>query len=62
MVASHGRLLLSRKPGETIVLPELEICISVRRISKQRVQVSIECDRSIQILRGELLDHDKEDQ
>jgi carbon storage regulator CsrA len=49
-------LILSRKEGESIEIPELGIVIQVASIKKSRVALSIEAPRELAILRGELVD------
>jgi len=49
-------LVLSRKPGEQIVLPELDITITVLRISGRSVRVGIAAPPEISILRQEIRD------
>ena len=49
-------LVLSRKPGEQIVLPELDITVTVLRISGKRVRVGIAAPPDISILRHEIRD------
>ncbi|MBL7039398.1 MAG: carbon storage regulator [Pirellulaceae bacterium] len=49
-------LVLSRKPGEQIVLPELDITITVLGVSGKRVRVGIAAPREISIQRDEIMD------
>lgn len=49
-------LVLSRKPGEQIVLPELDITITVLGVSGKRVRVGIAAPREISIQRDEIVD------
>jgi carbon storage regulator len=49
-------LVLSRRPGEQIVLPELDITVTVLRISGKRVRVGIAAPPDISILREEIRD------
>jgi carbon storage regulator len=49
-------LVLSRKAGEQIVLPELDITVTVLRISGNRVRVGIAAPPDISILRHEIVD------
>lgn len=52
-------LVLSRKPGEGIVLPELGIRIVVVEVRPGSVKIGIEADRRHTILREELIPMDK---
>lgn len=47
-------LVLSRRDGETIEIPELGIVIQVTSIKKSRVTIGIEAPRDLAILRGEM--------
>jgi carbon storage regulator CsrA len=47
-------LVLSRKEGDEIVLPELDIVIRVLKVRGKAVSVGIEAPRGIRILRSEL--------
>jgi carbon storage regulator len=47
-------LVLSRKVGEEIVIPELGIRIEVLRTNRNQVRIGIDAPDSIKILRGEL--------
>ena len=49
-------LVLSRKPGEQIVLPELDITVTVLGISGKRVRVGIAAPPEISIQRHEIRD------
>lgn len=49
-------LVLSRKPGEQIVLPKLDITITVLGISGKRVRVGLAAPREISIQRVEIMD------
>ncbi|MFN9978169.1 MAG: carbon storage regulator, partial [Phycisphaerae bacterium] len=44
-------LVLSRKPQQQILIPELNICITVLSISPGRVQIGIEAPQGIHITR-----------
>lgn len=46
-------LVLSRKTGERILIPELGIEISVLNLGSQRVQIGIQAPKEIQITRPE---------
>jgi carbon storage regulator CsrA len=47
-------LVLSRKEGDEILLPELDIVVRVLKIRGKAVSVGIEAPRGIRIVRGEL--------
>ncbi len=47
-------LVLSRKPQETIELPDLSISVRVLRCSGNQAQIGIDAPRAIRVLRGEL--------
>lgn len=47
-------LILSRKKGQTIKLPELEVEIEVRQIKGGCVKVGVKAPRDIRVVRGEL--------
>jgi carbon storage regulator len=47
-------LVLSRKLQQQIVIPELNICITVLSVGTNRVQLGIEAPNSIQITRPEI--------
>lgn len=52
-----GRLVLSRKPAESIDLRldgELIVKITVQRISGAKVSMAVEANREIEIMRSEL--------
>jgi carbon storage regulator len=51
-------LVLGRRVGEEIVLPQLGIKIAVTRIQHDRVSIGIEAPKDITILRKELLDRE----
>ncbi len=48
-------LVLSRRPNEKIVLPDLQICVHVLEIKGDRVRLGFEAPSSVTILRGELI-------
>ena len=54
-------LVLSRKEGDEILLPELDIVIRVLKIRGKAVSVGIEAPRGIRIVRSELESRDYED-
>jgi carbon storage regulator CsrA len=47
-------LVLSRREGQSILLPELNIEICILKTTGSRVQIGIEAPREIAIQRGEL--------
>lgn len=47
-------LVLSRKPGEDIVIPELNIRIRVLESRSSRVRIGVEAPEDIRIERGEM--------
>jgi carbon storage regulator len=47
-------LVLSRKEGDEILLPELDIVIRVLKVRGKAVSVGIEAPRGIRIIRSEL--------
>jgi len=52
-------LVLSRKFGEEIVIGEPgpdQIVVALKKLGKNRVQISVKCRREIAVLRGEMLD------
>ncbi len=48
-------LVLSRRPNEKIVLPDLNICVHVLEIKGDRVRLGFQAPPSVTILRGELI-------
>lgn len=48
-------LVLSRKEGEEILLPELDIVVRVLKVRGRAVSLGIEAPRGIRILRSELV-------
>lgn len=50
-------LVLSRKPNQKIVLPNLGVSIEIVRIAGRAVSVGIEAPDSVKVLRGELAAH-----
>jgi carbon storage regulator CsrA len=51
-------LVLTRKPGETIVIPELGITVKVLKVRGERVSVGVVAQPKHKVLRGEILDVD----
>lgn len=47
-------LVLSRRTGEEIVIPELGITLTVLMTKNNKVRVGIEAPKAVRILRGEL--------
>jgi carbon storage regulator len=48
-------LVLSRRPTEKIVFPDLQIVVQVLEIKGDRVRLGFEAPASVSILRGELV-------
>jgi carbon storage regulator len=48
-------LVLTRRPGQKIVLPGLDITIHVAAIKSGSVRIGIEAPPAVAVLRGELL-------
>ena len=55
-------LVLTRKPGETIVLPDLGITVEIVRVGNNRVTVGITARDHDRVLRGEIVGRDVERQ
>jgi len=53
-------LCISRRPGERIVFPELDITVVVEHRKGRTIQLNIDAPRDIKILRGELVDQDQD--
>ena len=53
-------LVLSRRPNEKIVFPNLGITVQILRVSGKAVCVGVEAPRDVRILRDELPDHGPE--
>jgi carbon storage regulator len=47
-------LILSRKKGQTIKLPELEVEIEITQIKGGCVKVGVKAPREVRVVRGEL--------
>ena len=58
---SGGMLILTRYPGESIVIPELGITIAITAVGGGRASVGIDANRSIDVLRSEVWDRLKTD-
>lgn len=54
-------LVLSRRNGETISLPDHDIHIRVLRVSGSRVQIGIDAPKEIAIRRSELIEKSMEE-
>ena len=54
-------LVLSRKEGDEILLPELDIVVRVLKVRGKAVSVGIQAPRGIRIVRSELESHDYEE-
>jgi carbon storage regulator len=50
-------LVLTRRTGEAIVLPELGVTVRVLEITRGRVRVGVEAPPSVTVLREELVGH-----
>lgn len=48
-------LVLSRKPGEAIVFPDLGITVSISRLRGKNVTLAVEAPREVHVLREELV-------
>src|SRR5262245_43210257 len=53
---THTMLVLSRRVGQRIVLPSLDVTITVARIQGQAVRVGIDAPHGVEIFRAELLE------
>lgn len=51
----RGMLVLSRKQGESIEFPELNVVIRVMQLKKSKVQLGIEAPRTIKVDRSEMV-------
>ena len=51
-------LVLSRKEGDEILLPELDIVVRVLKVRGKAVSIGIDAPRGIRILRSELESRD----
>lgn len=49
-------LVLRRKLGEKILIPEADICISVVRLVGNQIEIGIEAPNTLTIVRQELID------
>ena len=54
------RLALTRREWETLVI-DGPCTITVIRISRGHVRLTVDADRSVKILRGEIVDREKKD-
>ena len=52
-------LILTRRPGETILIGD-DIEVTVMRISGNQVRIGIEAPKDVDIVRGELLEEEAE--
>lgn len=48
-------LVLSRRPNQQILLPELNVAVHILEIQGDRVRLGFEAPRSVSVLRGELV-------
>jgi len=55
-----ARLVLSRRDGESITFPELGIVIKTEHKNGSGVRLVVEADKSIRVVRTELLERDRE--
>ncbi len=55
-------LVLTRKSGETIVIPDLGVTVKILRVQGERVSVGIHAERKHTVLRGEISGDDKLEQ
>ncbi|TWU60950.1 MULTISPECIES: carbon storage regulator [Crateriforma] len=53
-------LVLSRKVGQEILIPELGVVIQVTSTGSSKVQLGVQAPRDVRILRGELADCDRQ--
>lgn len=47
-------LVLKRREGETIVLPDLGVIVHVHRVNGRSVSIGVEAAKELKVLRGEL--------
>jgi carbon storage regulator CsrA len=47
-------LILTRKPGESIIIGDNEICITLLQVRGNQVRLGIEADKSISVHRDEI--------
>lgn len=52
-------LVLSRKPKERVVFPNLGISVEILRVAGKAVRVGVEAPTDVRVVRGELLDDDE---
>lgn len=55
-----GRLVLSRYPGEKIVIGDGEIIVTVVEVRGGKVRLGVEAPQQISIMREELLDESQQ--
>jgi carbon storage regulator len=48
-------LVLTRRPGEKILLPDLDICIQILVINSGQVRIGIDAPRDVAVFREEVL-------
>ncbi|TWT65849.1 carbon storage regulator [Crateriforma conspicua] len=53
-------LVLSRKVGQEILIPELGVVIQVTSTGSSKVQLGVQAPRDVRILRGELAESDRQ--
>jgi carbon storage regulator CsrA len=59
VIGGTAMLVLSRRPDERIVFPNLGISIQILRVSGKAVCVGIDAPREVRVLRDELADHQR---
>jgi carbon storage regulator len=52
-------LVISRKTGEELVVPQCELHVKVMHVSGRRVRLGISAPTKVKVLRGELLEDDQ---
>jgi len=53
-------LVLTRKRGETVVLPDLDVEITIQKLRGGKVKVGVQAPAGIRICRGELLNREQQ--
>lgn len=54
VVSEHGKLVLSRKAGEKVVIED--VVITIEKIQGNRVSIGFQASRDVRIARGELVE------
>jgi len=52
-------LVVTRKPNQTVVFPELGVSVEITKVSGKSVRVGIEAPDEIRIVRGELIEDER---